>query len=222
METILSTSPALDRLETLATVLDAELQHLPDAQAYLITLLLSAINRFWAHASARGISRRELFVTCLELSLRDDVLLNMEEGELHRDYSRCLPDMYASNHVEFSALELQLDEERRTEFAGALVATAQPGQTLLWLPGQAVEGFVSNEALQRELARRINFPPLRMPLLRLMQDSTRDAWLEIASGGDVFLEPVSPLDFQLKPIKGSPYDHAFDRLLARQRVDIAT
>ena len=231
METFSPNPPALDRLTTLATVLDAELQHLPDTEAYLntppqpvspaqITLLHSAITRFWAEASARDISRRELFVTCIELILRDDLLLNIEEGELHRDYSRCLPGMDAREHVVFSALELQLDAQRRIEFAGAIVATAQPGHTLLWLPGQAVECFVSNEALRQELARRTNHPVLRLPLLHLMQESARDAWLEISSGGDVFLEPVSPSDFQLKPIKGSPYDHAFDRLLARQRVDI--
>lgn len=231
METFSPNPPALDRLTTLASVLDAELQHLPDAKACLNTpplpvspeqktLLHSAITRFWTEPSARDISRRELFVTCIELTLRDDLLLNIEEGELHRDYARCLPGMDAQEHVVFSALELQLDAERRIQLAGALVATAQPGQTLLWLPGQAVEGFVSNEALQQALARRINHPLLRLPLLRLMQDSTRDAWLEIASGGDVFLEPTHPSDFQLQPIKGSPYDHAFDRLLARQRVDI--
>ncbi|RZI76004.1 MAG: membrane-targeted effector domain-containing toxin [Pseudomonas sp.] len=231
METFSPNPPALDRLTTLATVLDAELQHLPDAEACLNTLpqplsaahqrlLLSAIERFWAHASARDISRRELFVTCIELTLRDDLLLNIEEGELHRDYARCLPGMEAREHVVFSALELQLDAQRSIEFAGAIVATAQQGHTLLWLPGQAVECFVSNEALRQELARRTNHPLLRLPLLRLMQDSTRDAWLEISSGGDVFLEPAQPSDFQLKPIKGSPYDHAFDRLLARQRVDI--
>ncbi|QKF51028.1 membrane-targeted effector domain-containing toxin [Pseudomonas graminis] len=231
METFSPNPPALDRLTTLTTVLDAELQHLPDAEAYLNTppqpvspeqkaLLHSAITRFWAEASAREISRRELFVTCLELTLRDDLLLNIDEGELHRDYARCLPGMDAQEHVVFSALELRLDAQRGVELAGALIATAQPGQTLLWLPGQAVEGFVSNAALQQELARRVNHPLLRLPLLRLMQDSTRDAWLEIASGGDVFLEPSTPSDFQLIPIKGSPYDHVFDRLLAKQRVDI--
>ncbi|TDV51383.1 multifunctional autoprocessing RTX toxin-like protein [Pseudomonas graminis] len=231
METFSPNPPALDRLTTLAAVLDAECQQLPDAKNFInaspgltpldqATPLHSAIERFWAQASARDISRRELFVTCIELTLRDDLLLNIEEGELHRDYSRCLPGMDAQEHVVFSALELQLDAQRCIEFAGAIVATAQPGQTLLWLPGQGVEGFVSNEALQQELARRINHPLLRLPLLRLMHDSTRDAWLEISSGGDVFLETTHPSDFHLKPVKGSPYDHAFDRLLGSQRVDI--
>ncbi len=231
METFSPNPPALDRLTTLAAALDAECQQLPDAKNFInaspgltpleqATPLHLAIERFWAQASARDISRRELFVTCLELTLRDDLLLNIEEGELHRDYSRCLPGMDAQEHVVFSALELQLDAQRRIEFAGAIVATAQPGQTLLWFPGQGVEGFVSNEALQQALARRINHPLLRLPLLRLMPDTTRDAWLEISSGGDVFLETTHPSDFQLNLIKGSPYDHAFDRLLARQRVDI--
>ena len=134
MEAFSPTPSALDRLETLATVLDAELQHLPDANAYLSTpphppgaeqkaLLHSAINRFWAHASARDISRRELWVTCIELTRRDDLLLNIEEGELHGDYSRCLPGMDAEQHVMFSSLELQLDAQRRIELAGAMVAT---------------------------------------------------------------------------------------------------
>ncbi|UZJ60101.1 membrane-targeted effector domain-containing toxin [Pseudomonas sp. KU26590] len=230
METFSLNPPALDRLTTLAAVLDAECQqldpkNLTDASPGLppleqATPLHSAIERFWAQASARDISRRELFVTCLELTLRDDLLLNIEEGELHRDYSRCLPGMEAREHVVFRALELQLDTTRRIEFAGAIVATAQPGQTLLWLPGQGVEGFVSNEALQQALARRINHPLLRLPLLRLMHNSTRQAWLETASDGDVFLEPHLPSEFELTPIKGSPYDHAFDRLLDKQRVDI--
>jgi hypothetical protein len=231
MEAFLPTPPALDRLETLATVLDAELQHLPDAKAYLSTpphpsgaeqkaLLHSAINRFWAHASARDISRRELWVTCIELTRRDDLLLNIEEGELHSDYSRCLPGMDAREHLVFSSLELQMDAQRRIELAGAMVATAPPGHTLLCLPGRAVEGFVSNDAMQQAIARRINDPHLCLPLLRLMPGSTRDAWLEISSGGDVFLEAFSPSDLCLKPIKGSPYDHVFDRLLAQQRADI--
>lgn len=231
MDTFSTNPPALDRLTTLAAVLDAECQQLPDAKNLTdassglppleqAALLHSASERFWAQASARDISRRELFVTFLELTLRDDLLLNIEEGELHRDYSRCLPGMDAGEHVVFSALELQLDAQRRIEFPGAIVATAQPGQTLLWLPGQGVEGFVSNQALQQALARRINHPLLRLPLLRLMHDSTRDAWLEVSSGGDVFLETTLPSDFHLTSIKGSPYDHAFDHLLARQRVDI--
>ncbi|MCF7534512.1 membrane-targeted effector domain-containing toxin [Pseudomonas petrae] len=231
METFSPNPPALDRLTTLAAVLDAECLHLPDADNYInaspsqpplkqATSLHSAIERFWAQASARDISRRELFVTCIELALRDDLLLNIDEGELHRDYSHCLPGMDAQEHVVFSALELQLDAQLRIEFAGAMVATAPPGQTLLWLPGQGVEGFVSNQVLLKELARRINHPLLRLPLLRLMHDSTREAWLEIASGGDVFLEPHLPSDFQLMSFKGSPYEHAFDRLLAKQRVDI--
>lgn len=229
MDTFSTTPPALDRLTTLATVLDAEFRDLPDAQPLLTgqlvkpeqkNLLHSAIARFWAQASARDISRRELFVTCIELTLRDDLLLNIEEGELHRDYFRCLPGMEAREHVAFSALELHLDAQRRIELAGAIVATSPTGHTLLWLPGQAVEGFVSNEVLQQQLAQRLNHRLLALPMLRLMQASTREAWLEIAAGGDVFMETLNPLDVQLKPIKGSPYDHAFDRLLANQRADI--
>jgi hypothetical protein len=231
METFSPNSPALDRLTTLATVLDAELLHLPEVATYFDASfnpqpmtasapLHLAIERFWEASSARDISRRELFVTCLELTVRDDVLLNIEEGELHRDYSRCLPGMDAQQQVVFTTLELQLDPQRCIELAGAIVATAQAGHTLLCLPGLPIEGFVSNEALLQELAQRINHPVLRLALLRLMHESTREAWLEIGSGGDVFLEPVSPVDFQLKTANGSPYEHALDRLLAKQRVDI--
>nr|GEY66985.1 hypothetical protein [Tanacetum cinerariifolium] len=231
METLSTHSPALDRLTTLAAVLDAECLHLPDAATSLdASADTQGITRsaplhlanagFWEAASARDISRRELFVTSLELTLRDDVLLNIEEGELHREHSRCLPGMDAQEHVVFSALELQVDPHTCIELAGAIIATAQAGQTLLCLPGQSVEGFVSHEALLQALARRINHPVLRLPLLRLMHESTRQAWLEIGAGGDIFPEPISPADFQLKPVKGSPYEHALDQLLAKQRVDI--
>lgn len=231
METLSTHSPALDRLTTLAAVLNAECLHLPDAATSLeATADTQGITRsaplhlanagFWEAASARDISRRELFVTGLELTLRDDVLLNIEEGELHREYSRCLPGMDAQEHVVFSALELQVDPQTCIELAGAIISTAQASQTLLCLPGQSVEGFVSHEALLQALARRINHPVLRLPILRLMHESTRQAWLEIGAGGDIFPEPISPADFQLKPVKGSPYEHALDQLLAKQRVDI--
>jgi len=231
METQTLNPPALDRLTTLARVLEAELDHLPaasistDDQIGMTPTeqadhLHARIAQFWSQASARDISRRELFVTGLELALRDDVSLSIEEGELHADYQRCLPGADEHSRVEFSSLQLQIDDGRWIEIAGAIISTAENGQTLLSLPGQSGEGFTSKQAMTDELTRRINHPVLRLPLLRTLPESTRDAWSGIQAEGDLFLENWTASDWRLTRVKGSAFDYAFDRLLDKQHGDI--
>ncbi|MGV8916385.1 MAG: dermonecrotic toxin domain-containing protein [Pseudomonas sp.] len=228
-------STPLARLTSLAASLTAELAHMPDLQSAAETLsrehaqaiaqrLQTDIDRYWAAPSAQGGDRRSMFVAAMQQCLVDEVLLKIEDRQLHSVYSRCLPSNEISDvqpQITFHSLHLSFNDTTSAEISGALVINAGPDITLLSLPGHGVEGFTTQRSMFEALTPLINDRALRNRLLGNAEQCYQDLLEDIDADPDLYFAPFQTSHWSLSPVTEAPFAHAFDRQLHKQRKDIA-
>ncbi|RMQ46227.1 hypothetical protein ALQ04_00816 [Pseudomonas cichorii] len=240
-DTLPAALAALKRLAALNISLLGELDMLPmpdDALLNAITdldsprteqqtsSLLQRINDFWDTPSAAYGTRYEKFLSGMQQALRDELNVKIHERDLTARYVACLPasrrrsDDPPPTPAKNFALRIQLQEDRQVEVAGALVMTQEQGHTLLVLPGIGATGFTSQAEMCETLALWLNTPTLKDALLNSIEQRQQDLLREIDNDPDLHLEPFSAADLLLMPVIGSPYAHAMDQLLDKQRRDV--
>jgi hypothetical protein len=221
----------LSRLSRLNSELAKELKFIPDVRDEVLkeprseelhpTLprLLAEIDRYWAATSAQGQARQSLFIAALEQALRDEVALKIDDGTLHLSYASCLPS--AIEEVNSYSLHLNFNEQTVVKIAGALVFTTPEGRTLLSVPGFGVEAFPSQALLRDAMTQWTNNIALRNVLLNNAEQRYQTLVSEIDHDADLFLDPFTPDDWQLRPINQRPFEHAFFQQLNKQREDVS-
>ncbi len=95
----------------------------------------------------------------------------------------------------------------------------EQGRTLLMLPGLGIMGFATQALMLATLARWLNTATLQDALLNTMERRHQDQLFKIIQDADLYLEPFKAEDLQLQPVTTTPFMHALDRLLNKQRND---
>ncbi|WP_434678368.1 membrane-targeted effector domain-containing toxin [Pseudomonas sp. R1-18] len=239
-DTSSAASAALDRLRALNVSLQAELQALPVPDEVLSAVaasdsvlveqrtsaLLRQLDAYWDAPSASGETRYEKLLSAMPSALRDELTIKIHERDLSPAHEACLPSLHRrvdgpqmvpTTHY---ALHVQLADDEPVEVAGALVMVHEQGQILLVLPGIGATGFSSLADLRKTLVQWLNDPDLKGAVLDNIEQRHQDLLAELDSDPDQHVEPFSAADLILAPIIDSPYMHAIDRLLARQRADV--
>jgi len=230
---------ALTRLSELNVTLAAELKSLPKAHAALSKLLggedasateaetstlLKQIDAYWQASSPQNKSRRTIFIEGMEQALRDELIVKTHERNLDKQYASCVPVPKGSDQtgqpLEVFTLHVQLSDNTVCEIAGALVFTTAQGLTLLVLPGIGAEGFATRTALGEALVQWLNNDVLRNALFNNAELRDQRLIETINNDPQLYLEPFTAADLQLKPVTGKPFEYAFERQLEKQRKDV--
>ncbi len=211
---------ALTRLGELNIAISNELEALPKPDAQDADALVQQLDDYWKAASAEGKSRRAMFIEAMEQGLRDELVVKVHERTLGKSCADCLPAKNADGPLlESYTLHVNLSDNNLCEIAGALLFINPQGQVLLVLPGVGAEGFASRADLAAGLVQWLNNEVLRHALFN--NAGLRDQFVIEAISNDPqwYLERFSVADLQLKPVIGKPFEHAFDRILDKQRND---
>ncbi|MDO7927306.1 membrane-targeted effector domain-containing toxin [Pseudomonas sp. KFB-139] len=240
-DTLPAASAALKRLAELSTSLQTELGELPTAQDTLldaittsdtsqreleVARLLQRIDDYWDSPSASDGTRYEKFLTGMQQTLRDELSVKIHERDLTTQYLACLPasrrrsDSPTAVPPKIFSLHVKLQEQEQVEVAGALVMSQDQGHTLLIMPGIGATGFTSQAQMLETLPDWLNSPTLRDALFNCIEQRHQDVLTEIGNDPDLHLEPFTAADLLLTPISDSPYAHAMDRLIDKQRKDV--
>ena len=229
---------ALERLKTLSLSLQAELRSLPapdenlDAATDKIRLeqqaaaLLRRLDAYWDAPGASGENRYEEFLSGMHSALRDELTLKIHERDLSPAHESCLPPLHRRSGsllelpTSHFSLHVRLGDDDPVEVSGALALSHEQGQTLLVLPGIGATGFSDLEDMRGTLARWLNDADLKRAVLDCIEQRHQDLLAELDSDPDLHSEPFTTADVILLPVTDSPYRHALDRLLARQREDV--
>lgn len=230
---------ALTRLSELNVTLTRELKSLPQPSAALnnllgskatstteaaINTLLTQIDAYWKAPSAQGKTRRSVFIHGMEQALRDELVVKTHERTLEPRYTACAPAPagrpHADQSLETSTLHVQLNDETLCEIAGALVFTDTQGLTLLVLPGVGAQGFATRTAFAEALVQWLNNDVLRNALFNNAELRDQHLIEAISRDPQLYLEPFTAADLQLKPVTGNAFEQAFDRQLEKQRNDV--
>nr|WP_236442892.1 membrane-targeted effector domain-containing toxin [Pseudomonas syringae] len=233
-ETWPSASAALQRLARQTAALAAELDRLPAAhEALLATLtesqaaereletftLLQRIDDYWIEPREGGGSRHDAFAMALQQMLHDEVQLKIHEHDLDRDYAACLPDANDPS-ITCMSVHVQFNDEQPVEIAGALALSIHQARTLLMLPGLGITGFATQTELRETLAHWLNTPATQHTVLACLPLQQQDLVAHLNADPDLYLEPFGTDHVLLQSITGSPFAHALDSLLNKQRTDI--
>ncbi|RMV17421.1 membrane-targeted effector domain-containing toxin [Pseudomonas savastanoi] len=229
-------SAALKRLDELRTLLAIELKAQPGPGEALLTALggadvsereleifslLQQTDDYWTDPGKNAESRRDRLVPALQRALRDEASVRIHERDLESGYLVCLPDSPdQSPALTYASLHVQLHDDEHVEMAGALAISEEQGRTLLMLPGLGIMGFATQALMLAALARWLNTATLQDALLNTMERRHQDQLFKIIQDADLYLEPFKAEDLQLQPVTTTPFMHALDRLLNKQRNDI--
>jgi hypothetical protein len=239
-DTSSAASAALERLKALNASLQTELQALPAPDEVLDAIaasdsvrverqtsaLLQQLDAYWGSPSASGETRYEKFLSGMASALRDELTIKIHERDLSPAHEACLPsghrrpDNARTASTANYTLHIQLADDASVEVAGSLVMTHDHGQTLLVLPGFGATGFSSLADMRRTVVQWLNEPGLKGAVLNGIEQRHQDLMAEVDSDPDLRIEPFSTADVIFAPVIGSPYMHAIERLLVRQREDV--
>ncbi|SQF94580.1 type III effector HopAC1 [Paucimonas lemoignei] len=212
---------ALTRLGDLNVAVGNELEALPTPDTNDVEALIQQIDDYWQAPSAQGKSRREMFIEAMEQGLRDELIVKVHEGYLDASHTDCIPRENADAPLpEAYTLHVQLSDNSECEIAGALVFINAQGQTLLVLPGVGAEGFASRTALGEGLVQWLNHEVLRHALFNNAELRDQQLIETISNDPQLYLDPFSVADLQLRPVTGKPFEWAFQRQLQKQRNDV--
>lgn len=238
-ETLPLAAAALQQLTALDVMITEELKSLPQASSATIetldgqddaakeaevAALLEQLDDFWQAPSAKGQSRKTLLIEGMEQALRNEVIVKNHERNLDTQYAACLPLPMVRKQIDHSlemfTLHVQLNDKATVEINGALVFISMTGLTVLVLPGVGTEGFASRTVFSKAVVQWLNNEVLRHALFDNAQQRDQQLLEAINQDPDFYLEPFTVADLQLQPVTGSPFAHAVERQLDKQRNDV--